>query len=229
MNSGKLIVIEGTDGSGKATQVKLLVKRLKKEKKKVATLAFPQYGKKVAGLIEEYLNNKYGAPSEVSPYAASLFYAMDRFDASYKIRKLLKQGKIVILDRYVDSNVGHQGGKIDDLEERQKFVEWLYDIEYRILNVTKPDVVAILHVPAEIGQKLIEKKSKRQYIKKGKRDAHEADLDHLKSAEASYMWLAEKYKDNHIVVECVENGELLSPEVISDRLYNALQNRGLML
>src|SRR3989344_3601468 len=119
---GRLIVIEGTDGSGKKKPAALFVERLKREGYKTATLAFPQYGKKSAGLVEEYLNGKYGAPDDVNPYAASLFYALDRFDIAYEVKKLLDEGFILIVDRYVDSNAGHQGGKIKNPTEREKFI-----------------------------------------------------------------------------------------------------------
>ncbi len=109
---GKFIVIEGLDGSGKSTQSKLLTQYLRKEGYKVEKIDFPQHGEKSAGLVDEYLNGKYGSSEEVGPYRASVFYACDRYDASFKIRKWLKEGKIVVSDRYVASNVGHQGGKI---------------------------------------------------------------------------------------------------------------------
>lgn len=223
MSRGKLIVIEGTDGSGKGTQVKLLVERLIKEGYKTATVAFPQYGKKSSGPIEEYLNGKYGRPDEVSPYAASLFYAIDRFDFSKEIQARLNEGYIFILDRYVDSNAGHQGGKIKNPREREKFIEWLYDIEYRILEIPKPDLVIILHVPARIGQKLVAQKQQRLYLDgRKKRDGHEADLDHLKNAEASYLWLAKKFPEDHELVECIENNKLLTPEGVHEKVWERI-------
>jgi dTMP kinase len=223
-SQGKLIVLEGIDGSGKGTQLKLLRERLEKEGIKTTSLAFPQYGKKSSGPIEEYLNGKYGKPDEVNPYAASLFYAIDRFDVSKEIKARLHEKYLVVLDRYVDSNAGHQGGKIKDSREREKFIEWLYDIEYRILGIPKPDLVIILHVPAEIGQKLVAQKERRSYIDGGnKTDTHETDLEHLKSAEASYLWLAKKYLKDHRLIKCVENGQLLTPEEIHNKLWGVLQ------
>lgn len=221
---GRLIVLEGTDGSGKGTQLKLLAARLEKVKKPVATLAFPQYGQKSAGPIEEYLNGKYGTrPEDVGPYAASLLYAIDRFDAATKIRTWLAQGKTVVLDRYVDSNAGHQGGKIKKPAERKKFLQWLYDIEYRILRIPKPDLVIILHIPAAVSQKLVGHKAKRTYLKKGTHDLHEANLSYLKDAEQSYLWLAKTHPKEHRMIECLESGELLSPEVIHEKVWNHLQ------
>lgn len=220
--AGKLIVIEGTDGSGKKTQTQLLVQRLQKEGRPVSTFSFPQYGKKSAGPTEEYLNGRYGPASGVNSYAASIFYAVDRFDLSQEIKKQLSEGKTVVSDRYVDSSAGHQGGKMDDLKERKKYVDWLYDLEYRIFGIPKPDLVLILHVPAEVGQQLVDKKPVRDYIEHGKRDVHEADPNHLKKAEESYLWLAKNDPAGHKLVECVKDGQLLSPEEIHNLVYKAV-------
>ena len=219
----RLIVIEGTDGSGKATQTKLLVSRLQENKYSVKTLSFPQYGKKSAGMIEEYLNGTYGDPRDVSPHAASFFYAVDRFDASFGIRRLLED-HIVVLDRYVDSNAGHQGGKIADAKKRMQFLTWLYDTEYGILNIPKPDLVLILHVPADIGQRMVAQKQLRSYIKEGTHDKHEADLEHLKNAEASYLWLARQFPQDHKVIECIENGALLAPDRIHEKIWTEIRH-----
>lgn len=222
---GKLIVIEGTDGSGKRTQLNFLAEKLKNIGLKIATGSFPQYGKKSAGLVEEYLNGKYGRPEEVNPYAASLFYALDRFDAAFEIRKLIDGGHTVLLDRYADSNAGHQGGKIRDESKRAEFLSWLYETEYEILRVPRPDLVIILNVPAEIGYELIGKKEQRLYIDgKGKRDGHESDIEHLKNAAAAYLWLANQYPENHKVVECVKDGRMLAPEEISEKIFSVVKN-----
>lgn len=220
---GKLIVIDGTDGSGKKTQTALLLSRLQKEGYNALTLSFPQYGKKSAGLVEEYLNGKYGRPDEVSPYAASLFYALDRFDLSSDIRRALNERKIVVTDRYVTANAGHQGGKIKDMSERKKFVSWMYHVEYDILQIPRPDLVVILHVPAEIGQELVLEKQQRLYLEKSKiQDIHEADFEHLKAAENSYIWLVRQFPKDHKIIECVEEGELLSPKAIHEKLWQVI-------
>lgn len=210
---GKLIVIEGTDGSGKATQVKLLVDRLRKEGQKIFTLAFPQYGKTSAKLIEAYLQGKFGDPREVNPYAASLFYGIDRRDIAAKISSGLTKGETGVLDRYTDSNAGHQGGKIHDPKERDAFLAWLYEVEYRILGVPKPDIVLILHVPVAVTLELIKKRGRQT-------DGHETDVEHLKNAEASYLQLAQKFPENHKVIECVEDGKMLPPERIHEKVYS---------
>ncbi len=224
LQKGKLIVIEGTDGSGKSVQTRLLVERLQKIGRRVSTASFPQYGKKSSGLIEEYLNGKYGKADKVSPYVASLFYALDRFDLAGELKSRLAEGCVVILDRYVDSNAGHQGGKIKDPKEREKFISWLYDTEYKILDIPIPDLTMILHVPARVGQELVAKKQQRLYIEGGKKkDVHERDIGHLQAAEETYLWLAKKFPADHLIVECVKNGNLLAPEAIHERVWEKLK------
>jgi len=165
------IVIEGPDGSGKATQTNLLIKTLKKKGHKIKKIDFPQYGKKSAGLVEEYLNGKYGKSTEVGPYRASIFYACDRYDASFKIKDWLKKGYIVVADRYISSNVGHQGGKIRNKLKRKKYIKWLYDLEYNIFEIPKPDITLILKTSTDFSYKLslkikdkVKRKKKSLYL-----------------------------------------------------------------
>ncbi len=216
---GRFIVIDGTDGSGKATQAKLLSDELKLNGYQVEMADFPQYGTKSAGIIEEYLNGKYG---QVSPRAASIFYAIDRFDASFKIRQWLKEGKIVVSNRYVTANAGHQGGKIPDDLERVKFFRWLDDLEYNVFGIPKPDLNVILHVPAEVAQQLVDMKSEEQraYADQAhkKRDLHEADQEHLKNAEKVFRQIAKLFPNTKLV-ECVERGELLPPEAVHNKVW----------
>jgi dTMP kinase len=222
---GRFIVIDGTDGSGKATQTELLCKELKLNGYKVEMTDFPQYGTKSAGLIEEYLNGKYG---QVNPQAASIFYAIDRFDASFKIRQWLQDGKIVVSNRYVTANAGHQGGKIADEAERLKFFKWLDNLEYNIFGIPKPDLNIILHMPAEVAQKLVDKKSKasREYVKGKKRDLHEADLDHLKNAEKVYLQIAKLFPNTKLV-ECVAAGVLFTPQQVHNKVWELVRRIGL--
>lgn len=208
---GKLIVIDGTDGSGKATQTKLLVDRLKSEGQEVETLSFPQYGQKSAALVEEYLDGRYGSAEQVGAKAASIFYAVDRFAARNQIVDWQKAGKWVITDRYVSSNMGHQGGKIHNSKERKDFFQWEDELEHGIFNLPRPDKIIFLHVAAEIGQKLIAKRDAIQ-------DIHQQDLNHLKAAEESYQQMAD-ILPNFERIECVENGHLLSIEQIHERVF----------
>ena len=218
---GRFIVIDGTDGSGKATQTGLLVEELKLSGYSVEMTDFPQYGTKSAGLIEEYLNGKYG---QVGPEAASIFYAIDRFDASFKIRNWLNEGKVVISNRYVTANAGHQGGKIADDVDRLKFFRWLDNLEYNIFGIPKPDLNIILHVPAAVAQKLVDFKTadQRQYVSGKKRDLHEADLKHLQNAEKVYKEIAKLFPNTKLV-ECVHTGTLLSPAEVHNKVWELVR------
>lgn len=223
MKKGKFIVIDGTDGSGKATQTEILVKRLKKSGRKVEVVDFPQYGKKSAGLVEEYLNGKYGSAQSVGPYRASIFYAVDRYDASFKIKKWLKEGKIVVSNRYVTANMGHQGGKIKSVAERKKYFSWLYDLEYKIFGIPKPDLNIILHVDAAVAQKLVNKKEKRGYIRGNKKkDLHEKDLKHLRDAEKVYLEIAKNFS-GFSLIECTEKGKIMSKDEIADLVWEKIK------
>ena len=220
MGKGVFIVIAGTDGSGKTVQTKKLVENLKAAGKDVETIEFPQYGQKSAGLVEEYLNGKYGSAEEVGPYRASIFFACDRYDASFKIKKWLEQGKIVIANRYTSANMGHQAGKIKDKEERDKFLEWLENLEFNIFQIPKPDINLLLFMPPEIGQKLVDKKGHRDYVNGNKRDIHEADLNHLKNATEAYRYCANKF--NWLVIDCAPNNELREIEDISKEVFEKI-------
>ncbi len=221
MSKGKLIVIDGTDGSGKATQTKLIVEKLKKEGHQIEIIEFPQYGQKSAALVEEYLNGKFGSAKEVGPYRASVFYACDRYAAAPKIRKWLDEGKIVISNRYVSSNMGHQAGKIKDKEGRDRFLEWIEELEFDIFKIPKPDINILLYMPPEIGQELVDKKGYRDYVGGNKRDIHEADLDHLKDAAEAYKYVADKY--NWIVIDCAPNNQLKKIEEIHELLWSKIK------
>jgi len=216
---GKFIIIDGTDGSGKATQANLLVERLEKNHYPTFKMEFPQYGQKSAGLIEEYLRaGKYGSAESVGPYRASIFYACDRYDASFKIRQALAENRIVISDRYVTANMAHQGGKISDPQERKKFFIWLEELEYGIFEIPRPDLNIILHVDTEISRNLIDH---RVHDSGAKRDLHEADLEHLKHAEQVYLELAQIMPRTELI-ECVENNQIMTRERINDILWHTI-------
>ncbi len=218
MNHGLFITIEGTDGSGKGTQTQLLVERLKREHYPMEVISFPRYGERSAVMVEDYLNGKYGTATEVGPYRASIFYATDRYAASSEIRDWLNQGKIVIANRYVGSNMAHQGGKIIDPVKRTKFFAWIHELEYTIFAIPKPDINIILHVNAEIAQQLVDKKETRDYLHGKKRDIHEDDLNHLRAAEASYLTMAQHFSD-YSIIECVENNTILDIDTIHKKIW----------
>lgn len=209
---GKLIVIDGTDGSGKGTQVALLLKRLKKEGYNPFLVDFPQYGKKSAGPVEEMLGGKYGI---LNGYACSLLYAVDRLDASFGIHKALKEGRVVVANRYTSANAGHQGSKIDSKAARLKFYKWLAELEFKHVGLPKPDKTILLHVPTKIAFKLIGQKhsSTRGYIKGKKRDIAEKDRKHQQRTEETFLEVAKVFPKTK-VLECTRNGQLMSiPEI----------------
>lgn len=218
---GKFIVIDGTDGSGKGTQTKLLIETLKTEGYAVEMADFPRYGQRSAAMVEDYLNGKYG---QVNPKASSIFYAIDRFDAATQVRDWLSEGKVVVSNRYVTASAGHQGGKIDDELERGKFFRWLNNLEYEIFGIPRPDLNLILHVPAETAQLLVDKKSadERKYANGKKRDLHEADLNHLKNAEKVFLEIAKLFPNTKLV-ECVHQGILLSPEQVHNKIWDLVR------
>lgn len=196
---GKFFVIDGVDGSGKGTQTKILIERLKREGYDVMEVDFPQYGKKSAALVEEYLNGKFGSFDEVDAYQASIFYACDRFAASKNMKEHLKKGGIIISNRYTTSNMIHQSSKITDETELERFLLWLEDLEYGIFKIPKPDEVIFLNMPYEIGQELVGKKERRSYIENNKtHDIHEESKDHMKAAYDRACSLVGRFAWNEI-------------------------------
>jgi len=152
-HKGKLIVIDGIDGAGKATQTKLLIKRLKKEGHKTATLDFPQYYNNFFGkLIGRFQNGEFGDAPTTNPYLASVLYAADRWESKSKIEKQLKERRIVVLDRYVSANQIHQGGKILGAKEKKNFLDFLEEMEVKIFKIPKPDEIIFLNVPYQFSK-----------------------------------------------------------------------------
>ncbi len=215
--AGKFIVIDGTDGSGKATQTDLLVQKLTTAGLEVKKITFPQYNKKSAGAVEEYLSGKYGSAEQVSPYTASLFFAVDRYDASFTIRQWLAEGKVVIADRYTTANLGHQGAKFKSDQDLKKFISWLDDLEYNILKIPRPDLTIILHLPADVSQNLAQQRENRDWADKT-RDIHEEDIVHLQAAEKTYLQIVNQLP-NCSLIECANNNQPLTREVIAEQVW----------
>ena len=217
MTNGKFIVIDWTDGSGKWTQTRILIKKLKQEWYNVEMADFPQYGKRSATMVEDYLNWDFGTAQEVWPYRASVLYAVDRYAASFQIKNWLNEWKIVISNRYVSSNMWHQAGKIKDIKERDMFLTWLDNFEYWLFDIPKPDKNILLYMPTEIWQQLVDKKWHRDYVWWEKRDIHEADLQHLKDAAKAYKYVAEKY--DWTIIDSAPNNKLQTIEVIAEKIW----------
>lgn len=217
---GKLIVIEGTDCSGKETQTKLVLKRLREDNILIQNFSYPNYnsptGKIVGGpyLGRKEISASYfdeGA-SHVEPKVASLYYAADRKYNIDKITFLLENGMNVIIDRYVYSNMAHQGGKIEDLNERQEMYNFLEKLEFDLLELPRPDIAVFLHMPLRFS---LELRSLREDL-----DGHEKDINHLKNAEKAYIEIASRY--NFDVIECA-NDKIRTVEDINNELYNIIK------
>jgi dTMP kinase len=222
---GIFIAIEGGDGSGKHTQTELLVAFAKKELgKKVHTVAFPRHGEFSSYYADQYLNGTYGGVNDVHADLASLPYAFDRFAASEEIREYLEDPKgFVVADRYVASNLAHQGSKFADKKDRQAYYERMMKTEYEVLGIPVPDINIILLVPSQISQENIDKKDARSYTTM-KRDIHEADATHLDKTKAVYEELADLYPDKFKAINCMnENGTMRSIDDIQNELRKLIK------
>lgn len=208
---GKLIVIEGADGSGKGTQVTMLHTHLHNLDRSVVKFDFPQYKtKRIGAFIGEQLAGKHGDFRNMSPYIAALSYSLDRATQKDAIRAASSKGGIVLFDRYTESNLAFQGAKIADLGERAKFIEFVETVEYTELGIPPATLVIYLAVPAEISSELIQKKSARSYLDGKVKDQYEADLEYQKLVAGVYRDLARSRK-HWRVVECARNGVMRTP------------------
>lgn len=216
---GRLIIIEsGTDGSGKATQTKLLYDKLSEMDIKVKKITFPNYESESSSLVKMYLRGEFGKnPSDVNPYAASAFYSVDRF-ASYKTdwEMFLKQGGIVIADRYTTSNMVHQAAKIQDEQERDAYLKWLSELEYEKFGLPIPSKVFFLDMPPEITEKLMENRANK-ITGDTKKDIHESNKQYLIESYNNSLYIAKKY--NWDIIECVKDGIIRTPQEIHEEIY----------
>jgi len=226
MKKGKFIVIDGSDGSGKKTQADLLIKKLKSEKRKTVLFDFPQYDKFFGKLVKRYLSGEFGGLNEVDAHLASVLYAADRWQAKDDIEKYLKNGFVVISNRYTESNMAHQSAKISSPQKRKKFLKWLEDLEFGNFKIPRADLVIYLDVPIEIGRKLIgsrNKSAKRGSADSGK-DIHEADIEYLKKTRKQYCLLSQKNK-HWQKIECTKNKAILSREEIAEKVWQVVKPR----
>jgi dTMP kinase len=221
--SGLLIVIEaGSDASGKETQSILLKNRLESEGYKVRKITFPNYENKSSTLVKMYLAGDFGtSPLDVNPYTASTFYAVDRF-ASYKTdwKDFLEDGGIIIADRYTTSNMVHQASKYESIEEKNKFLDWLYDLEFEKMGLPKPDEVIFLNMEIEVSLKLIENRSNK-ITGESEKDIHEKDSDYMRKTYENSLWVAKKY--NWKMIQCSKDDKPKLRETIHEDVYNELK------
>lgn len=212
---GKLIVIEGTDGSGKSTQFRLLTDRLESEQVKFQKLVFPQYSEPSSALIRMYLGGEFGkSPSDVNAYAASAFYSVDRYASYRKVwGKWYEGGGLVVSDRYTTSNAVHQASKEPE-DKREDFLNWLYDFEYDKLGLPRPDLVIYLDVPTDFTEKMLRHRESETHTQA---DIHEQDMQYLATCRRMGRAAAEHY--GWTVIRCVRDGAMRSMEDIHEEIY----------
>ncbi len=222
---GKLIVIDGTDGSGKATQVALLAKRLKREGYKVKLIDFPEYYKNFFGsFIGHCLSEQYYNFVKLHPKITSVLYAADRWESSQEVENWLNKGFIVLANRYVSANQIHQGGKIASTKKRADFLKWLDEMEYKVFKIPRPDATFYLSIPLSFTLKLIKernKKSTRAYTGK-KKDIVEGNIPYLTNSSNAAAWLAKTQK-NWTKVDCIKNGQINTRESIHEEIYEKVK------
>jgi len=217
---GKLIVIEGTDGSGKSTQFQLLTSRLESENHRFQKLVFPQYKEPSSALIRMYLGGEFGTkPSDVNAYAASAFYAVDRYASFKKVwGQWYEEGGLIVSDRYTTSNAVHQASK-EPVEKQADFLKWLYDFEYEKLGMPAPDLVIYLDVPTDFTEAMMRR---READTNTHADIHEQDMAYLATCRRTGKAAAEYY--GWTVIQCVKDGAMRSIEDIHEEIYRHVAN-----
>ena len=213
--NGKLIVFEGTDGSGKSTQFQKLCDRLDGMGRGYRRLVFPQYDQPSSALIRMYLGGEFGThPQDVSPYAASAFYAMDRYASWRKVwGEDYQNGGLILADRYTTSNAVHQASKEPE-DKRQEFLRWLYEFEYDRLGLPRPDLTLYLDVPTDFTEQLLRHREQDTHTSA---DIHERNSAYLASCRRAGRAAAEYY--GWTIISCTENGKMRSIEDIHEEIY----------
>lgn len=220
---GKFIVIDGTDGSGKTTQVSLLKDYLINQGLEVEVLDFPQYDKPWGKMVARYLSGEFGEIDDVNPYIAQPYYMLDQASKADDIKKWLSEGKIVLSNRYITSSMIHQASKFELVEDQNKFLDWLEEYGYGELGVVKENLLIFLHVPTEISFQLANNtESRNRKSKHGmQNDIAEKNYKHQKDSCNMALRLCEE-KDHWVKIECVEEGNLLEISEIHSKLINTL-------
>ena len=220
--AGTLIILEGSDGSGKATQAELLQQRLEADGEDVLSISFPDYESPSSSLVKMYLAGDFGKDADsVNPYAASTFFAVDRF-ASYqtKWKSFLDAGGIVLADRYTTSNMPYQMIKFDTAEEKARFLDWLNDFEFKKMELPQPDMVLFLEVPLDVSKKLMEQREGKTGGQTG--DIHEKDFEFMEKCHQAYDELAAKY--NWPRISCAKGTSMRTVEDIHKDVYEKVRD-----
>jgi dTMP kinase len=218
---GLLIAIEGIDGSGKHTQARLLEQSLLSKGRSVYATGFPQYESWFGSMVGKFLNGDFGSLQAVDPHFSALLYAGDRFEARPRIESSLNEGKVVLVDRYVASNLAHQVARIAP-EKRSEFLRWIEHLEYSIYGLPREDLILYLRVPPSQAQKLVAKKSERNYTR-ATHDLQEKSLHHLEDAAEMYDMLSRSRPWATIQCYDAQNKSLRLPEDIADEVLSAVQ------
>lgn len=219
---GKLFVIDGTDGSGKQTQLEKLKERFEKDGIDYKLVSFPNYDSPSSSLVKMYLAGEFGENAkDVSPYIASTFFAADRY-ATYKkdLEEYYKNGGIILADRYTTANMVHQAGKIADKQEREKFLDWLWDYEFNLYGLPVPTKSFFLNMPPDYAEELM-KNRENKFTHEAKKDIHESDKNHLIDAYNAACDLVDKY--NWYEVKCVKENKIRTIDDIHEEIYNEIK------
>ena len=222
--TGKFIVLDGNDGSGKATQAKLLEEYLERKGVESQKIDFPRYENNFFGkLIGECLAGQHGDFLHMDPKIASSLYAFDRLESTPEILKGMNSGKVIIADRFSSSNQIHQGGKIADKIKREEFIKWLEEMEHSVLQIPKPDLIIYLRVPVDISLHLLSEKRQAKIagLVDGQKDTVEEDRNYLERSHETANWLA-SHQSNWHVIECVENGNMRTREDIHSQIVETV-------
>ena len=219
---GKLIVIEGTDSSGKETQTKRLFEKLEEKGLKVKKISFPNYDSPACEPVKMYLSGAFGEDAmKVNPYPVSTMYAIDRY-ASFKTdwEKFYNEDGIIVTDRYVTSNMVHQASKIRDLDEKKQYLNWLEDLEYEKMGIPRPDLVIFLNMPTEMAVKLMAER-KNKITGEEKKDIHERDKEYLKESHANACKIANTY--NWKEIKCSDGERIKTIEEIGEEVFSLVE------
>ncbi len=218
-----LLAIEGIDGSGKRTQIELLSRVLRQRRVRHVRISFPRYESSFGGMVGRFLDGQFGPLEQVNPYFSALLFANDRLEAKPKLEQAFRTGAMVIADRYVASNLAHQGARVAR-ERRDAFLAWLRHVEYGVYQLPAEDLVVYLRLPASVAQGLVEKKAARGYTQLQK-DIQEANLAHLEQAAHVYDRLARA--KNWVTVECYDASrrQMRTPEEIHADVVQAVTKR----
>lgn len=219
---GKLIVIEGTDSSGKETQTKRLFEKLEEKGLKVKKISFPNYDSPACEPVKMYLAGAFGENAmKVNPYPVSTMYAIDRY-ASFKTdwEKFYNEDGIIVTDRYVTSNMVHQASKIRDLDEKKKYLNWLEDLEYEKMEIPRPDLVIFLNMPTDMAIRLMAER-KNKITGEEKKDIHERDKEYLKESHANACKIANIY--NWKEIKCNDGERIKTIEEIGEEVFSLVE------